>query len=135
MDSSEEDSTRNRRISTPSENNTRRLLRSLRSLPSNSVSDIEIDDNVPMEIVTSSESDQADEDEDRLFDEYLQQHDDTTPEQFNTELPSEHLYLGQMECVSGLDYYECGKKYRIQVILVYCDEKLLIDTHVFLLYA
>ncbi|GAB0100490.1 Protein cereblon [Sergentomyia squamirostris] len=37
------------------------------------------------------------------------------PQNFDTELPTNHSYLGKMESVSGIDYYEPGKKYQIHV--------------------
>uniref|UniRef100_A0A336K518 CSON000081 protein n=1 Tax=Culicoides sonorensis TaxID=179676 RepID=A0A336K518_CULSO len=77
------------------------------------------DDDQMMEIISSSdEEDNEIEQENRLFEEYLQQGDGTTDgpeERFNTELPAEHSYLGAMDAVRGLDYFECGKTYRIPI--------------------
>lgn len=97
----------------PRETNRRRILRSLRSLLPRSVSEVELEgDNISMELVSSSESDR--EEENRLFEEYLQQNDGPA-EEFNTELPTEHSYLGQMDAVNGFGYFESGKTYRLQI--------------------
>lgn len=72
-------------------------------------------DSYEMEIISSSEEDNEMEQENRLFEEYLQQAGDGPEERFNTELPDEHSYLGAMDAVRGLDYFECGKTYRIPI--------------------
>ncbi|XP_055587848.1 protein cereblon-like [Uranotaenia lowii] len=66
----------------------------------------------------SSENGLDDSDADRLFDDYItsrEQHQSTTAEIYNTELPTEHTYLGKLERVEGVDYLEPGKVYRLPV--------------------
>lgn len=89
-------------------------------LPEDDVEDVGgADDDVEeMEIISSSYEDNELEQENRLFEEYLQQAGgppDGPEERFNTELPDEHSYLGAMDAVRGLDYFECGKTYRIPI--------------------
>lgn len=66
----------------------------------------------------SSENGLDDSDADRLFDDYISnrvQHQSTAAEIYNTELPTEHAYLGKLERVEGVDYLEPGKIYRLPV--------------------
>ncbi|XP_059611561.1 protein cereblon [Phlebotomus argentipes] len=37
------------------------------------------------------------------------------PQNFDTELPTNHSYLGRMESVSGVEYYEPGSRYKIHI--------------------
>uniref|UniRef100_A0A1B0D3S5 Uncharacterized protein n=1 Tax=Phlebotomus papatasi TaxID=29031 RepID=A0A1B0D3S5_PHLPP len=37
------------------------------------------------------------------------------PQNFDTELPTNHSYLGRMESVSGVEFYEPGKRYKIHI--------------------
>ncbi|XP_062557219.1 protein cereblon-like [Armigeres subalbatus] len=66
----------------------------------------------------SSENGLDDSDADRLFDDYIQnreQQQSTEAEIYNTELPTEHAYLGKLERVEGVDYLEPGKTYCLPV--------------------
>ncbi|XP_055534026.1 protein cereblon-like [Wyeomyia smithii] len=66
----------------------------------------------------SSENGLDDSDADRLFDDYINnrgQHQSTAAEIYNTELPTEHAYLGKLERVEGVDYLEPGKIYRLPI--------------------
>lgn len=66
----------------------------------------------------SSENGLDDSDADRLFDDYIhtrEQQQSTAAEIYNTELPTEHAYLGKLERVEGVDYLEPGKIYRLPV--------------------
>ncbi|XP_063702361.1 protein cereblon [Culicoides brevitarsis] len=89
-------------------------------LPESNQLEVVVDDEnegggvVDMEIIHSSEEDNEIEQENRLFEEYMQQADGPE-ERYNTELPDEHSYLGAMDAVRGLDYFECGKTYRIPI--------------------
>ncbi|XP_050091140.1 protein cereblon [Anopheles aquasalis] len=57
---------------------------------------------------------QADE-EARLFEDYIRERESTGTEIYNTELPTEHAYLGKLERVEGVDYLEPGKLYRMPI--------------------
>lgn len=91
-----------------------RILRSLRSLL-RSVSEVsdpfEVD--IPVSNEMSSSEDEYDQ-ENRLFDEYLQNTDEPT-ETFNTELPLQHSYLGRMNSVQGLTVFEPNSIHKIQI--------------------
>ncbi|EAT43509.1 AAEL005067-PA [Aedes aegypti] len=66
----------------------------------------------------SSENGLDDSDADRLFDDYIQnreQQQSSDAEIYNTELPTEHAYLGKLERVEGVDYLEPGKTYCLPV--------------------
>ncbi|XP_058811690.1 protein cereblon-like isoform X2 [Topomyia yanbarensis] len=66
----------------------------------------------------SSENGLDDSDADRLFDDYIynrEQQQLTAAEIYNTELPTEHAYLGKLERVEGVDYLEPGKVYRLPI--------------------
>uniref|UniRef100_A0A1B0CDH0 Uncharacterized protein n=1 Tax=Lutzomyia longipalpis TaxID=7200 RepID=A0A1B0CDH0_LUTLO len=61
---------------------------------------------------------------------------------FDTELPTNHSYLGRMESVSGMEYYEPGKRYKIHVCyhhsIIFPGQKLpmiLSSNQAFLLIA
>ena len=49
---------------------------------------------------------------DRLFEEYMQEN---TVEEFDTELPTYHSYLGPMDKVSGINLFEAGKVYQLPI--------------------
>lgn len=51
---------------------------------------------------------------DRLFEEYIRQNNNQA-EEFNTELPTEHSYLGAMESVHGLVCFEVNNIYKIPI--------------------
>uniref|UniRef100_A0A1Q3FA94 Protein cereblon n=1 Tax=Culex tarsalis TaxID=7177 RepID=A0A1Q3FA94_CULTA len=65
----------------------------------------------------SSENGLDDSDADRLFDDYItaREQQQAAAEIYNTELPTEHAYLGKLERVEGVDYLEPGKIYRLPV--------------------
>lgn len=52
--------------------------------------------------------------ENELFESYLLENNENA-EQFDTDLPAEHSYLGTMERVAGVKFFEPGKIYRIQI--------------------
>ena len=49
---------------------------------------------------------------DRLFEEYMQENEE---EEFDTELPTNHAYLGQMDPVPGVYLFEVGKVYQLPI--------------------
>nr|XP_040224089.2 protein cereblon [Anopheles coluzzii] len=51
----------------------------------------------------------------RLFEDYIRERESAATEIYNTELPTEHAYLGKMERVEGVDYLEPGKTYRLPI--------------------
>ncbi|XP_049294794.1 protein cereblon [Anopheles funestus] len=51
----------------------------------------------------------------RLFEDYIRERESSATEIYNTELPTEHAYLGKMERVEGVDYLEPGKTYRLPI--------------------
>lgn len=97
-----------------SENN-RRSLNSLRSLLSRTVSNIEVEEIEPMEIISDSGSEETNTNEPTSLMQENASPYDGPKESFNTELPTEHLYMGQMDVVPGLRLFEAGKIYRIHV--------------------
>lgn len=71
-------------------------------------------------VSNSSENglDNSDVDEEVMFDEYIvtrERLQSTAAEIYNTELPTEHAYLGKLERVEGVDYLEPGKIYRLPI--------------------
>ncbi|XP_058449602.1 protein cereblon-like [Malaya genurostris] len=66
----------------------------------------------------SSENGLDDSDADRLFDDYIhsrEQQQLTAAATYNTELPTEHAYLGKLERVEGVDYLEPGKVFCLPI--------------------
>lgn len=66
-------------------------------------------------MIEDSDDDMDIEASDRLFEEYLKQNNSSTAENFNTELPTHHSYLGSMDAVSGLICFEVDKIYKIPI--------------------
>ncbi|XP_058064285.1 protein cereblon [Anopheles bellator] len=50
-----------------------------------------------------------------LFEDYIRERESAGTEIYNTELPTEHAYLGKLERVEGVDYLEPGKTYRLPI--------------------
>lgn len=75
------------------------------------------DDDTDTRSTNSSENGLDDSDADRLFDDYItaREQQQAEAEIYNTELPTEHAYLGKLERVEGVDYMEPGKVYRLSV--------------------
>lgn len=88
-----------------------RIMHSLRSLLQRSVSVDVVDFSGNHPVVEQMELNSSDSSENV---EYFQPNDENS-EQFNKELPTEHAYLGQMDAVLGLDFFECNKIYRIPI--------------------
>uniref|UniRef100_A0A8D8L012 Protein cereblon n=1 Tax=Culex pipiens TaxID=7175 RepID=A0A8D8L012_CULPI len=74
-------------------------------------------DDTDTRSTNSSENGLDDSDADRLFDDYItaREQQQAAAEIYNTELPTEHAYLGKLERVEGVDYMEPGKIYRLPV--------------------
>jgi cereblon len=68
---------------------------------------------------TEEEPEEVEDERDRLFEQYIREIEQVPPaelrENFNTELPAEHSYLGSMDRVSGIDFFEVGKVYKIPI--------------------
>lgn len=75
------------------------------------------DDDTDTRSTNSSENGLDDSDADRLFDDYItaREQQQAAAEIYNTELPTEHAYLGKLQRVEGVDYMEPGKVYRLPV--------------------
>ncbi|KFB42716.1 AGAP005299-PA-like protein [Anopheles sinensis] len=83
---------------------------------SSSASSVHSAENVGMAEDEAPNPREASEDEEyRLFEDYIRERESAGTEIYNTELPTEHAYLGKLERVEGVDYLEPGKTYRLPI--------------------
>ncbi|XP_058119897.1 protein cereblon isoform X2 [Anopheles coustani] len=68
-----------------------------------------------MEDVAPNPPEAPEDEESRLFEDYIRERESVGMEIYNTELPTEHAYLGKLERVEGVDYLEPGKTYRLPI--------------------